>query len=310
MQRPGRPGADRAIGDTSSWVPFVNQTGTAPCTNLDRRVEEKDTIGKLNLAYKFDDDRMVYATWSRGFRPGGINRVGTVPPYLSDFLTNYEVGWKTTWAGNRFRWNGALFTQDWEDFQFSFLGQNGLTIIQNANQARINGLEMDATWAVGGGLVLNGGVAFIDSELHRGLLRHRRSGDLRADHELSGGVDSGDPDIGFPGPAGAGGHGAAGVAEVQGQRDGALRVPDRQLRRAPAGRAGATSASAGRTCACSSASIIGELDSLRGLRSRRRRRQRHVLVRAVRRQRVRRAGGDHALRAMRRGRSAACRPTS
>jgi iron complex outermembrane receptor protein len=151
--------------DTSSWEPFVNQTGTAPCKNMDRRVDEKDTIGKINLSYKFNDDRMVYTTWSRGYRPGGINRVGTVPPYLSDFLTNYEVGWKTTWAGNRFRWNGALFTQKWEDFQFSFLGQNGLTIIRNANQARINGLEMDATWAVGGGLVFNAGIAYIDSEL-------------------------------------------------------------------------------------------------------------------------------------------------
>lgn len=157
--------AGDARNDTSSWQPFVNETGTAPCKNLDRRVDEKDTIGKFNLAYKIDDERMVYATYSRGYRPGGINRVGTVPPYLSDFLTNYEVGWKTTWAGNRFRWNGALFTQKWEDFQFSFLGQNGLTIIQNANQGRINGLEMDATWAVGSGLVLNGGVAFIDSEL-------------------------------------------------------------------------------------------------------------------------------------------------
>jgi len=157
------PGSQR--GDTSNWVPFHNKTGTAPCTNLDRRVDEKKTIGKLNVSYQFDDERMVYATWSRGYRPGGINRVGSVPPYLSDFLTNYEIGWKTTWAGNRFRWNGALFTQDWEDFQFSFLGQNGLTIIQNANQARINGLQMDATLAVGGGLVFNAGVAFIDAEL-------------------------------------------------------------------------------------------------------------------------------------------------
>jgi iron complex outermembrane recepter protein len=151
--------------DTSSWVPFVNQTGTAPCKNIDRRVDEKDTIGKLNVAYKFDDDRMVYATWSEGYRPGGPNRVGTVPPYISDYLTNYEVGWKTTWAGNRLRWNGALFTQKWEDFQYSFLGQNGLTIIQNANQARINGLDMDVTWVVGNGLVINGGVAFVDAEL-------------------------------------------------------------------------------------------------------------------------------------------------
>ena len=87
-------------GDTSSWVPFVNKTGTAPCTNLQRRVDEKDTIGKVNVSYKFDSDRMVYATWSRGYRPGGVNRFAAIPPYLSDFLDNYEVGWKTTWGGN------------------------------------------------------------------------------------------------------------------------------------------------------------------------------------------------------------------
>jgi iron complex outermembrane recepter protein len=152
------------VGDQSNFVPFVNKTGTAPCTNLQRRVDEKDTIGKVNVSYKFDADRMVYATWSRGYRPGGVNRFASIPPYLSDFLDNYEVGWKTTWGGS-FRWNGALFTQNWDNFQFSFLGPNGLTIIQNSNKARINGLEMDAEWLVGGGLVLTGGVAFIDSEL-------------------------------------------------------------------------------------------------------------------------------------------------
>ena len=153
------------------------------------------------MAYKFDDDRMIYATWSEGYRPGGINRVGSVPPYISDYLPNYEVGWKTTWAGNRFRWNGALFTQKWEDFQYSFLGQNGLTIIQNANQARINGLEMDVTWALGGGLVINGGVAFIDSELtedYCGVADPVTSQPITSCPE---GVDSGIPDIGvFEGP--------------------------------------------------------------------------------------------------------------
>jgi outer membrane receptor protein involved in Fe transport len=150
--------------DTSNWVPFVS-TGTAPCSNMDKRVDEKDTIHKLNVAYSFDADRMVYATWSRGYRPGGINRVGTLPPYLSDFLTNYEVGWKTTWAANSVRFNGAVFSQEWEDFQFSLLGQNGLTEIRNANQARINGIEADVSWALGSGLSIDGGVAWFDAEL-------------------------------------------------------------------------------------------------------------------------------------------------
>jgi iron complex outermembrane recepter protein len=156
--------AGDARGDTQSWVPYT-AVGTAPCSNLDKRIDETDTIHKLNASYKFTDDHMMYVTWSRGYRPGGINRRGSLPPYLSDFLTNYELGWKTSWAGNRLRFNGAVFSQDWEDFQFSLLGANGLTEIKNANQARINGLEMDVSWALTGALTLNGGVAFLDSEL-------------------------------------------------------------------------------------------------------------------------------------------------
>jgi len=152
-------------GDTTGWQAFNGVSGTAPCTNLNRRVEEKDTIGKLNVAYKFDDARMIYATWSRGYRPGGINRVGSIPPYLSDFLTNYEVGWKTTWAGNRFRFNGAIYKQDWDDFQYSFLGANGLTIIRNAAQASINGIEADVMWAVTSNFMLSAGAAYTNAEL-------------------------------------------------------------------------------------------------------------------------------------------------
>ena len=44
--------------------------------------------------------------------------------------------------------NGAVFQEDWEDFQFSILGPNGLTEIRNANQARIRGIEADLSWAV------------------------------------------------------------------------------------------------------------------------------------------------------------------
>ena len=32
---------------------------------------EDGTVGKFNLTYRIDDDRMVYATWSEGFRNGG-----------------------------------------------------------------------------------------------------------------------------------------------------------------------------------------------------------------------------------------------
>lgn len=139
----------------------------APCTNLDDDVDESGTVPKVNVTWRIDDQRMVYATYSEGFRPGGINRNGTVPPYKSDRLKNYELGWKTTWAGNRLRLNGAIFREEWEDIQFSFLPPSGagLTVIKNAGGARINGLEMDMAWAATDSFTLAAGISLLDAEL-------------------------------------------------------------------------------------------------------------------------------------------------
>lgn len=145
----------------ANWPSFNG----APCKVFDKDVQEKDTLGKANLSYKFAPNKMMYLTWSEGYRPGGINRRGTLPPYLTEFLTNYELGWKTSWLDNRLTFNGAVFRQIWDDFQFPVLGQNGLTEIRNANQARIQGLEMDVNWAATYNLKLSGGVGFYDAEL-------------------------------------------------------------------------------------------------------------------------------------------------
>lgn len=152
------------IGDRSSFVPFT-AVGTAPCKNLDREVDEDGVTPKVNVTYKIDDNRMVYATFSKGFRPGGVNRRGTFPPYDADYLKNYEIGWKTTWADNRLRFNGALFMLDWDDFQFSFTGENGLTNVTNAGGARIKGVEADVEWAVTESLLLSGGMTYLDAKL-------------------------------------------------------------------------------------------------------------------------------------------------
>ncbi|MET0718396.1 MAG: TonB-dependent receptor [Pseudoxanthomonas sp.] len=137
----------------------------APCVNIDKGIKEHDTIGKVNLTYQFDDSKMIYATWSEGYRPGGNNRRGSLPPYVSDYLTNYELGWKTTWFDNSLSFNGSVFRQEWKDFQFSILGANGLTEIKNANQARITGAEMELNWAATYNLNISGGAAFYDAKL-------------------------------------------------------------------------------------------------------------------------------------------------
>ncbi|MGH8173875.1 MAG: TonB-dependent receptor, partial [Rhodanobacteraceae bacterium] len=137
----------------------------APCTNLDKSTDESGTLYRGNLSYKFGDGKMIYGTFSQGFRPGGINRKGTLPPYKADYLDNYEFGWKTEWLDHHLLWNGAVFQENWKDFQFAILGQNGLTEIKNANQARIRGLETNIVWAVNYNFMLSSGIAWYKSEL-------------------------------------------------------------------------------------------------------------------------------------------------
>ncbi|MBY4637649.1 TonB-dependent receptor [Sphingopyxis sp. XHP0097] len=155
-------GFSSRTGEAACFGPA--QVPGSPCTNLDKRTKDTDFIHKLNLNYKINDDALVYATWSRGFRPGGINRRGTLPPYGPDTLDNYEIGWKTNFGPVRF--NGAIYQEDWNDIQLSFLGENGLTEIRSAGIARIRGVEIDIGYRQGG-FSLNLGGSYNDATIRR-----------------------------------------------------------------------------------------------------------------------------------------------
>lgn len=156
------------FGGTGGFAP--GSIDGIPCTNVgifeDGKVKPKRTkdsgfIYRLNGTWKPAEDLMFYATASKGFRPGGINRRAALAPYAADFLLNYELGWKTTFGP--FRWNGALYHQRWKKFQFAFLGENSLTVIQNGRDAKINGVETDVNY-VAGGLTLNAAAAYTDAK--------------------------------------------------------------------------------------------------------------------------------------------------
>lgn len=148
----------------------------SPCTNLG--VYSNGTVSpvrakgdgftyRFNVNWKPNSDVMVYATVSRGFRPGGINRRADVAPYEPDYLLNYELGWKTTLAPG-LRLNGAVYQQDWKSFQFSYLGANSFTEIHNGPNARIRGIEMDLTYN-GGPLTLNLAGSYTDAKTLQNL---------------------------------------------------------------------------------------------------------------------------------------------
>lgn len=139
----------------------------APCSDLNGRSTGSGWTPKVSLNYKIQPDKLLYITWSKGYRPGGVNRNGggTLPPYQPDYLTNLEFGWKTSWFDNSLRWNGAIYREQWKNFQFSYLGPNALTIIANAGNAEVKGIESDLEWAVTRAFTLSASATLLNAHL-------------------------------------------------------------------------------------------------------------------------------------------------
>ncbi|MFM9977774.1 MAG: TonB-dependent receptor [Sphingomonadaceae bacterium] len=175
----GGPGVGRCFVDAAgNLLPSVIAPG--PCPNLGTQILDVNGLPtttvipkiasgqgfthRVNLTFKPTDGVLLYGTWSRGFRPGGINRRAGLDPYGADFLTNYELGAKLTFLGGRLRLNSALYQQEWKQFQFAFLGQNSFTQIQNGPNARIRGIEVDVNFVPVTGLTLTAAGAYNDAK--------------------------------------------------------------------------------------------------------------------------------------------------
>jgi outer membrane receptor protein involved in Fe transport len=158
------PDTPLATGNSGLAIPCYNVADLGSNGNaVPRRSKGSGHIHRLNIQWKPQESLMFYATWSKGFRPGGINRQPETPPYAPDFLTNYEAGWKTTFLGSRLRWNGAIYHQKWEGVQFSYLGPNSLTVIQNGRNANVDGIETDINYTQGG-LSLSASAAYTNAK--------------------------------------------------------------------------------------------------------------------------------------------------
>ena len=118
--------------------------------------KDSDTIYKLGVRYNINDDKMVYALFSQGFRVGGANSpraagTGQVPQtYGSDLVNNYEIGLKSQWADGRVTFNASAFFMEWTDYQDTIFGVGQWWVRGNANvgNAESTGVEMQLDWQV------------------------------------------------------------------------------------------------------------------------------------------------------------------
>lgn len=160
----GFSGFASTVADTASCKPTSDPV--LPCQLFQSTVRQTGETHKVNLTWKVNPDAMVYATYSTGFRPGGINRRVGVNPYKADKLNNYEVGFKTQWWDRKLTLNFTAFLEDWKDLQYglSSAGSVGVISTYNAGDARIKGVEGDITLRMGG-LTVSGSATYVDAKL-------------------------------------------------------------------------------------------------------------------------------------------------
>ncbi|MEP7313334.1 MAG: TonB-dependent receptor plug domain-containing protein [Pseudomonadota bacterium] len=113
--------------------------------------------GHIALTFKLREGRDLYAALTRGYKAGGFNTGGAVPPNLKlfdpEFLWNFETGLKTRSADSRFDSQVSLFYMRREDQQVSSSFQadpaNPLDFVlltDNAARGENFGLEGQLGW--------------------------------------------------------------------------------------------------------------------------------------------------------------------
>ena len=178
----------------------LTRNGSTPCNivkgpDCPSHFRDKETwtnlSPKVGLTYRYDDDTLFYAHWTRGFRSGGYNLRDTffgLPgdprdlgpgPFDEEQIDNFEIGFKKTF-GLRARLNAAFFYNLIDDMQreLSFtealpvirdgeiVGTQGnvVQVIRNTADTDMYGFEVEGSLVLAPGLSLFGATGFVESD--------------------------------------------------------------------------------------------------------------------------------------------------
>jgi len=128
---------------------------------------------KINLSWEPTGDLTVYATASKGFRPGGVNlpippQIGcalTTETYRPDSSWDYELGEKARMFDNRLTVNADVYYISWSNIQQLINQPCGYPLTTNAGSARSYGPEFELTGRLTDELTINLSAAYTNAEL-------------------------------------------------------------------------------------------------------------------------------------------------
>lgn len=146
-------------------------------------ITQKDTLGKasfkafspkFSLLYKIAEQNNIYASYSRGFRAGGLTQLGSDPSelplisYKPEYSDNYEIGIKNEFLNQRLRLNLSYFYINLTDAQIPVLIlPDAVVVTKNAGKLHSEGVEMELAAKPFKGLDVAYNVGYADAKYQK-----------------------------------------------------------------------------------------------------------------------------------------------
>lgn len=134
--------------------------------------------GKIGLNYQASENHMVYSTFARGYKSGGVNNNAALPLSERSFDTEYnitlELGLKSSWLEERLKTALAVFYTDRINAQVENSIANGVQFLEftgNASNATHQGLEASVDWFMTDKVRLLGSIGLLDATFQNHSVR-------------------------------------------------------------------------------------------------------------------------------------------
>lgn len=105
---------------------------------------------KAGITYNFSEENLLFLTYSRGFRAGGLTPLSADPSqpplveFKPEFSKNFEIGAKNAFFENKLLLNATLFYTEVTDVQVPTLVMpDGVIITRNTGRLTSKGLEVE-----------------------------------------------------------------------------------------------------------------------------------------------------------------------
>ncbi len=125
---------------------------------------------KVGVRYIIGNHNMLFATYNRGYRPGGLTQLSADPtqpplyPYQPEYSNNIEAGLKNNWFDHKLQLNVTAFLSHVNDAQVpTLILPSAITVTRNTGKLISKGAELEAAANPVKGLQLDYSFGYTDA---------------------------------------------------------------------------------------------------------------------------------------------------